>query len=221
MSYEDLRNKKNQLIRRAKDGSVFIARMNVPLMATLTAGPTASLLTLDPDDWMDLGHISTEGATYDRETETTETQSYGSRESTRTDVTRDEISLNVTAQETKLLTIGLSTGAELDAIKAAAVTGEVQIAKPFTPRLRFYRTFGLFLDHDDNGREIYFARLMPRAQISEFGSQGYNEDENGISYPMVWRGKEDSSVGYSHKWLWGGPGWLALLSDMGIPQNTA
>jgi hypothetical protein len=38
---------------------------------------------------------------------------------------------------------------------------------------------------------------------------------------MVWHSKEDSAVGYSHKWLWSGPGWLALLSDMGIPQNTA
>jgi hypothetical protein len=220
VSYEDLRDKKNQLIRRAKDGSVFIARMPVPLPITLTSGPTASLINLDPDDWMDLGHMTTAGVTYDRETETTDTQSFGSREATRTDVTRDEISMNVTAQETKLLTIGLSTGAELDAIKAAAVTGEVQIAKPPTPRLRFYHAYAIFVDHDDNGREIYIARLMPRAQIAEFGSQGYTEGEDGISYPMAWRGKEDSSVGYSHKWLWGGPGWLALLSDMGIPQNT-
>jgi hypothetical protein len=61
---------------------------------------------------------------------------------------------------------------------------------------------------------------MPRAQIAEFGSQGYSEGEDGISYPMTWRGKEDSSAGFSHRWLWGGPGWLALLSQMKIPQLT-
>jgi hypothetical protein len=220
MPYDAVRNKKNELIRRAKDGSVFIARMSVPLPAAFTAGATADLITLSPTDWMDLGHMTPDSASYDRETESTDTQSFGSREATRTDVTRDEISMNVTAQETKLLTIGLTTGAELDAIKAAAITGEVQIAKPFTPRLRRYRTLGIFIDHDDEGREIYFGRLMPSGQIAEFGSQAYTEDENGISYPMVWRGREDSSAGYSHKWWWGGPGWLALLSKMGIPQLT-
>lgn len=221
MPYSALRDKKNELIRRAKDGSVFIAKMSVALPASLTTGTSAELVTLDPDDWMDLGHMSTDGVTYERETESTDTSSFGSREATRTDVTRDEISMTVTAQETKLLTIGLTTGADLDAIKAAFQTGEVQIEKPFTPRLRYYRTLGLFIDHDDDGKEIYFGRLMPRAQISEFGSQGYTEGEDGISYPMTWRGKEDSDAGFSHKWFWGGPGWLALLDEMGIPQLTS
>jgi hypothetical protein len=218
MPYSALRDKKNELIRRAKDGSVFVAEMTVALPATLTSGATADLVVLDPTDWLDLGHMSTDGVTYERETESTDTNSFGSREATRTDVTRDEISMSVTAQETKLLTIGLTTGADLAAIKAAAVTGEVQIAKPFTPRLRFYRTLGLFIDHSDSGKEIYFGRLMPRAQIAEFGSQGYTEGEEGISYPMTWRGKEDSTAGFSHKWFWGGPGWLELLDEMGIEQ---
>lgn len=220
MPYSALRDKKNELIRRAKDGSVFVAKMSVPLPPALTAGPTADLITLSPTDWPDLGHLTPDSATYDRETESTDTSSFGSRESTRTDVTRDEISMSVTAQETKLLTIGLTTGAELDAIRAAAVTGEVQIEKPTTPQLRYHRVLGLFLDHDDNGREIYFGRLMPRAQIASFGSQTYSEGEDGINYPMTWRGKEDSAVGFSHKWFWGGPGWLALLTKMGVPQLT-
>ncbi|MGK5677521.1 hypothetical protein [Actinoplanes sp. URMC 104] len=221
MSYTDLRDKQNELIRRAKDGSVFVARMDVALPATLTSGTNAELVSLDPDDWMDLGHFTTDGATFDRETESTDTMSFGSREATRTDVTRDEISLNITAQETRLLTIGLTTGAELDSIKAAFQTGEVIIDKPFTPRLRYYRVLGLFIDHDDEGREIYFGRLMPRAQIAEFGSQGYSEGEEGIQYPMTWRGKEDATAGYSHRWFWAGPGWRSLLTKMGIPQLTS
>ena len=214
--YAALRDKKNQLIRRAKDGSIFVATMSVAVPANLTTGADAGLITLDPDDWTDLGWISTEGVTYDRETESVDTSSFGASEATRSDVTRDEISMSATAQETKALTIGITTGADIAAIKANAVTGEVQIAKPTRPKLRYYRTLGLFLDHDDNGDEIYFGRLMPRAQVADFGSQGYNEDETGISYPMTWRGKEDSSLGFSHKWFWGGPGWRSLLEDMGI-----
>ena len=213
--YADLRDKKNELIRRAKDGSVFVADMSVAVPAALTEG-AGVLSTLDPEDWTDLGWISTDGVTYDRETDQVEVQSFGSSEPTRSDVTRDEISMSCTAQETKALTMGITTGADIAAILANATTGEVQIAKPTRPKLRFYRVLGLFMDHDDDGLEIYFGRLMPRAQVADFGSQGYNEDETGISYPMTWRGKEDSSLGYSHKWFWGGPGWKALLTDMGI-----
>lgn len=217
-TYDALADKKNQLIRRAKAGSVFVADMSVAVPDNLTGPTDSGLITLDPMDWTDLGWLSTEGVTYERTTESVDTNSFGARESTRSDVTRDEISLNLTAQETKALVLGITTGADIAAIKANATTGEVQVAKPATPKLRYYRTLGLFLDHDDNGDEIYFGRLMPRAQVTEFGSQGYNEDENGISYPMVFRGKEDSALGFSHKWFWGGPGWKALLADMSIPS---
>lgn len=217
--YADLRDKKNELIRRAKDGSVFVANMDVAVPAALTSGATGALVALDPEDWTDLGWISTDGVTYDRETDQVEIMSFGSSEATRSDVTRDEISMSCTAQETKALTMGITTGADIAAITADATTGEVSISKPTRPKLRFYRVIGLFMDHDDNGDEIYFGRIMPRAQVSDFGSQGYNEDESGISYPMTWRGKEDSTLGYSHRWVWGGPGWKALLTEMGIPNT--
>lgn len=215
-TYADIRDKKNELIRRAKDGSVFVAEMDVTPPTALTSTTSATLLTLDPADWTDLGWFSSDGVTYDRETDQVEITSFGSSESTRSDVTKDEISMSCTAQETKALTMGITTGSDIAAILADATTGEVKIAKPTRPKLRFYRVLGIFLDHDDNGAEIYFGRLMPRAQVADFGSQGYNEDESGISYPMTWRGKEDSTLGYSHKWFWAGPGWKALLTDMGI-----
>jgi hypothetical protein len=217
-TYADIRDKKNELIRRAKDGSVFVAEMSVAVPAALTSTSSSTLLTLSTTDWTDLGWFSTDGVTYDRTTDKVETSSFGSTETTRSDVTKDAISMTCTAQETKALTLGITTGADITAIKADATTGEVQVAKPTTPKLRYYRVLGIFLDHDDNGAEIYFGRLMPRAQVADFGSQGYNEDETGISYPMTWQGKEDSTLGYSHKWFWGGPGWKALLTDMDIPN---
>lgn len=217
-TFDQLSVTKNHLIRRAKAGAVLLAKMEVALPANLTSGADAGLVTLDPASWLPVGWMTTEGVTFERTTESTDTQSFGSQEPTRSDVTRDEINANFTAQETKLLSIGVTTGAELSAIKANATTGEVQIAKPDTPRLRFYRLLALFLDHDDDGDEIYFGRLMPRAQINDFGSQSYNEDENGINYPQVWRGKKDEAAGFSHKWFWGGPGWKNLLTEMGIPN---
>jgi hypothetical protein len=218
--YADIRDKKNELIRRAKDGSVFVADTTVAVPAALTAGAGAPLTALDPDDWTDLGWFSTDGVTYDRATDSVDTSSFGSTEATRSDVTKDEISMTVTAQETKALTLAITTGADIAAIKGAVLTGETIISKPTRPTLRYYRVLGIFLDHNDAGLEIYFGRLMPRAQVADFGSQGYNEDETGISYPMTFRGKEDSVLGYSHRWYFAGPGWLAMLADMGITQLT-
>lgn len=219
-NFDTLNVTKNQLIRRAKAGAVVIADMTAAIPANFTSTSSGTLITLDPAVWKPIGWMTTDGVNYERTTESTDTQSFGSRESTRSDITRDEIAMNFTAQETKLLTIGLTTGADLTAIKANSTTGEVSISKPDTPRLRYYRALGIFLDFNDNGEEIYFGRFMPRAQISEFGSQGYKDDENGISYPMTWRGKKDSTAGYSHRWWWGGLGFKNLLTDMGIPLDT-
>jgi hypothetical protein len=218
--FDALNVTKNHLIRRAKAGAVVVAEMSAPIPTSLTSGTDAGLITLDPQIWKPVGWMTTDGVTYERTTESTDTNSFGSREPTRSDVTRDEINMNFTAQETKLLTIGLTTGAELAAIKANATTGEVIIDKPDTPRLRFYRALGIFLDHNDDGEEIYFGRLMPRAQIGDFGSQSYNEDENGINYALQWRGKKDETAGFSHRWFWGGPGWKSLLTEMSIPTLT-
>lgn len=219
-TFKDLNVTKNQLIRRAKAGAVLAAQMSVTAPTAITSTSSATLITLSATDWKPFGWMTTEGVNFERTTESTDTNSYGSREATRSDVTRDEISMTCTAQETKLLTIGMTTGADLTAITANATTGEVQIEKPDTPKLRYYRILGLFLDYNDDGLEIYFGRFMPRAQISDFGSQSYNEDENGINYPMTWRGKKDETLGFSHKWFWGGPGWKSLLTDMGIPNAS-
>lgn len=217
--FDALNVTKNQLIRRAKAGAVLVAEMSVAIPAALTSGTTAVLVTLDPDDWKPIGWMTTDGVNYERTTESTDTNSYGSTEPTRSDVTRDQIDMTCVGQETKLLTIGLTTGAILDAIKANATTGEVIIDKPDTPTLRYYRTLGVFLDHSDSGKEIYFGRLMPRAQISEFGSQAFNADENGLNYAMTWRGKKDETAGFSHRWWFAGPGWKEMLTDMDIPTG--
>ncbi|GAA3750834.1 hypothetical protein [Micromonospora maritima] len=219
MPYSALRDKKQELIRKARDGSVFIAPKSAALLASITTGSSADLVTL-PTDWKDLGWMSTAGATYGRTTESSQVQSFGSTEPTREDITRDTITMQVVAQETSLLTLGLYTGIDTTNLKAAFTTGEVQIEKPNLPNPRYYHALGLFVDQSSDG-EIYLARYMPNARITEFGEQQYGEGDDPISYPMTFTGFDDSTAGFSHKWFFGGPGWLALLDAMGIDQATS
>jgi hypothetical protein len=184
-------------------------------VTTTTPGTAVDLAPL-PSGWEDLGWTSTDGVTFGRETEVSEVTSFGSTEPTRSDITSDTITMSVTAQETRLLTIGLYTGADTSAMTADATTGEFSISKPSIPGFRYYRVLGLFVDQDDNGREIYIARYMPRARITEFGEQQYQSGEDPISYNMTFTGFEDSTLGYSHRWIFGGPGWKPMLTTMGI-----
>jgi hypothetical protein len=216
--YSTLRDKKTELIRKARDGSVFIAPTSATAVTTLTTGVGADLTAL-PAGYVDLGWISSDGASYARETEVSEVTSFGSVEPTRSDTTSDTITLSVTAQETKLETLALYTGADIAGIEASATTGEVQIAKPARPGFRHYRLFGLFVDDGDEG-EIYIARFMPRARVTEIGEQAFTDGDDPISYPVTFTGVEDSTLGYSHKWFFGGPGWLALLESMNIPDAS-
>lgn len=183
---------------------------------TTTTPGVAPDLTALPTGWEDLGWITSDGVTYGRETEVSDVTSFGSVQPTRSDVTSDTITMSVVAQQTSLLTLGLYTGADTSALTATAGTGEFAIAKPDVPGFRYYRVLGLFIDRDDAGREIYLARYMPRARITEWGEQQFSSGDDAINYSFTFTGYEDSSVGYSHRWIFAGPGWLALLSDMGL-----
>ncbi len=216
MPYSALKDKKTELIRKARDGSCFIAPTATAAITSLTTGAGADLTAL-VSGYEDLGWISQDGAAYARTTEVSEVNSFGSVEPTRSDTTRDTITLSVTCQETRLTTLALYTGADIDGIEAATTTGETQIAKPSRPGFRYYRLLGLFVDDGDDG-EIYIARFMPRAKVTEVGEQTFTDGDEPISYPVTFQGYEDSTLGYSHKWFFGGPGWKALTADMGIPN---
>jgi len=213
-NYAALATKRNELIRRARDGSVFIADASAPVLEELT-DETGMLLPL-PTGWKDLGYTSPDGVTFGRETESSEVRSFGSVEPTRVDITSDTITMSVTAQETSLTTIGLTTGVDPASLVPDPLTGELSVSKANLPAPRNYRLLGLFVDEVAEG-EVYLARLMPRARITEFGETAYSSDgDDPVQYEMTFTGFVDNSVGYSHRWIFAGAGWKALLATMGF-----
>lgn len=218
-AYDALKNKQNELIRKALDGSVFLAPVTADPIADLTqdsvAAPGTPELMALPTDWDDLGFLTADGASFARDVSASEVTSWGSVTPTRTDVVTDTSTLTVTAQETKLLTIGLATGADLAALVADATTGEVSIAKPSRPKSKHYRVLSLAVDEGDFG-EIYIARFMPRAKVSSYAEQSFGGGDDPITWGVTLTGETDSDLGYSERWIFGGAGWKGLLTDMGI-----
>ena len=173
-------------------------------------------LKLLPKGMDDLGWLSTDGAAFSRDVSTSDVQSWGSVSPTRSDITSDISTMAVTAQETKLLTIGLATGADLAGMVPAAQTGEVSVAKPTRPASKSYRALSVAVDLGDAG-EIYLARFFPRGKVTNYAEQNHGGGDDPVSWGVTLTGEEDSELGYSERWLFGGPGWNAILADMGFP----
>ena len=230
-SYDELKNKQTELIRKALDGSVFLAPISAAAIAALTTyvpediGPPVVPATIDltvlPADWDDLGWLTSDGAAFARDVATSEVTSWGSVSPTRTDVTSDTTTLTVVAQETKLLTIGLATGADLAAVSPAYQTGEVSVEKPVRPKPKHYRALSLAVDQMDGG-EVYVGRFLPRAKVTGYAEQSFGGGDDPITWGVTLTGEEDSDLGYSERWIFGGAGWNAALVDMGFtPDITA
>lgn len=217
--YSALKNKQAELIRKSLDGSVFLAPLTAGAITELTQFTAGTPGVIDlaplPEGYDDLGWLSGDGAAFSRDVGTSEVTSWGSVNPTRTDITSDTSTLTVTAQETKLLTIGLYTGADLTGIVPDAETGEVSIAKPTRPKARSYRVLSLAVDEGPGG-EIYLGRFLPRAKVTGYSEQAFGGGDDPVSWGVTFTGEEDSALGYSERWLFGGPGWNALLEQMGF-----
>jgi hypothetical protein len=213
-SYSALQTKKNQLIRKALNGSVFIADVDATAITALTDSTDKKLATL-PAGYTDLGWLSDDGAQFSRDTDTSDVTSWGSTEPTRSDVTKDQTTLQVACQETKLTTIGLYLGVDTSTVTADSTSGEVQIAKPSTPVARHYRVLSIAVDETDDG-EIYIARFLPNGKVTAFDDQNQNSGDDPIMWSVTFSSFKDEALGYSEKVFFGGPGWSALLTDMGF-----
>lgn len=216
-----LKNKQAELIRKALDGSVFLnddlSALSEITSLTQDSTPTPGTPELKalPAGYDDLGWLTSDGAQFSRDVSTSEVTSWGSVSPTRTDITSDTTTMSVTAQETKLLTIGLATGVDLSALVANTTTGELSVAKPSRPKSRHYRVLSLAVDQGDGG-EIYIARFLPRAKVTGFSEQSFGGGDDPISWGVTFTGEEDSALGYSERWIFAGPGWKALLTKMGF-----
>ncbi len=224
---EDIQAKKTELIRKITAASLFIAAPTAPLPTTLTTGPSADLTALPSEigppevqHYREVGLVTKDdGYNWGRETEMAETTSHGFVDPTRRDILRTTNTVAFTAQETSKVNLEMFRNVDLSSVIPTAVTGEVSFPEPLSPTTRYYRCFAIGSDGIGAGR-IYVATLYPRAMVSEFGEQGWN-DENEVQYPFTLTATPDTTAGYSVKHFFGGPGWRALLSAMGFPAMAA
>jgi hypothetical protein len=186
---------------------------------SVTVKPVAGLKAL-PTGYGDLGNTTKSGAQFARATSESNVTSWGSTSATRSDVTGDTTTCQVTAQETNVKTLGLYTGIDVAAlIPQAATGGSVMIAQPDLPNPLHYRLLVVAVDLGNDG-EIYVCRYMPNAKVTAYENQSVNDGDSPIEYGVTFTAFNDSTAGFAQAYLFGGPGWRALLSDMGFPAEA-
>ena len=209
--------KKAELIRKALDAVVLVADTSAAVPSTISEA-TASAGLVVPTGFDPLGWHSDDGLTWGREVENVDITSHGSVDPTRSDIQRITSTLQVTCQETNLPTLGLSLGMDLDSV-APPTSGEVKLDEPSRPKSKVYRVLGLSVDDSDNG-EIYIGRLFARAKITEQGEQTWSDGDEAMVRQLTFQAYQDSTAGFAVRHFFGGPGWRALLTDMGFPAAT-
>jgi hypothetical protein len=217
-TYADWEDRNTSLIRKALRGSALIAPYSTADLVSLTSGSSGALVSL-PTGYKDLGLITKDGFGFPRETEQSEVTSFGYNTPTRTDQVSDVMSMTVTCQETKLITLGLYIGVDTTNLQAAATTGELRIAKPSTALNFHYRLLQLAVDENEAG-EIYMARYFPYAKVIERGEQSVSDGDDPIQYNLTWRAEPDPVSGKDVEFIYGGPGWKSMLSSMGVTQAS-
>lgn len=210
----------DSLIRKALNASVFAAPYATALPTAFTSGTGGTTLTPLAAGYTDIGFVTKSDAySWSRATDLSEIESHGATAPTRRDINKVVTSLGFTAQETKKKTLELYYGVDLSSVQAAVTTGETTFKEPIAPDTKYHRVIAIA--QDGTGADtIYVIRILPRAMISETGDQPWSDGDDGMFYPMTITAQPDAVYGSAVGHVFGGPGWLALLDEMGFTQAS-
>lgn len=204
----EISNWRAELIRKALFGSIFVAEEAAPLVTTATLFDTDGELLPLPVDYGDVGYINSDGASFPRETESSDLQSWQATEPTRSDLTTDTSSAEWLMQETNPYSVGLYE--DLPFAELGEVGESWTWDKPENP-VGYHRRF-LFVAQDNyQGLPIYIVKLFPRGKVTEREDQTQNK-EDAIEYGVTVTAYRDSAIQTSVRTWVDGPGWRLLAA---------
>ncbi len=213
-SFETLAELKADLVRKPLKGAVLVAPTTATIPVAFTSGASADLVAFT--GFKSVGHIARDAPpTFTPEVQTSTVEAWGVLEEIREDIIRRNLSVGYTPIETNKTVLEMYHNVDLSAVTPDATTKEVQFSESSSPATRYYRTIFLGIDGDGGADTIYFGRVLPRATVSEVAAQDWNP-ENALSYPMTLKAKIDSTLGYSSRLFFGGPGWASLVARAGF-----
>ncbi|AKJ72367.1 major tail protein [Gordonia phage GTE8] len=222
-SFASLAKRQGELIRKPLAGIIGVAPEDLELdadfkLTTLAAGGAIELADLS--DFDQLGWVSkSDGVVFSADTETSDVESWGALEPTRSDITKDVTSAQFTCQETNKVVLEMFYNVSLETVFGDYDTGEVDFNQAVDPSTTYRRM--LFLSKDGSGpKEVFIGKLMPRAGVTAKSDQNWNS-EDALVHGMTITAKVDDEMGYAVRHMFGGAGWKAQLTKMGFTLAPA
>jgi hypothetical protein len=204
----EISNWRSELIRKALYGSIFVAEESIPLLDTAALFDADGELLPLPAGYGDVGYINADGASFPRESESSDLQSWQATEPTRSDLTSDTSTASWSMQETNPFSVGIYEDIPFDELGDVGEAWEWD--KPENP-VGYYRRY-LFVAQDTyQGEPIYIVKLFPRGKVTEREDQTQNKEE-AVEYGVTVTAYRDSSIRTSVRTWVDGPGWRALAS---------
>lgn len=198
-TFDEIHTANDALIRKGVAGLVAV-KPYATGDAEITALKDATGLLALPTGYEQVGRITKgDGVSWSRDVSTSDTESLGVAQPTRRDITSDVTGLQFTAQESKLSVIGLHEGMNL-AGETYDANGNVAFDKPDRPAALFYRALVLFKD-GEGADAFYFAKWLPRIQVTDRSEQTWNEDTE-LQYGITVTAFVDAAVGTAARTLW-------------------
>lgn len=198
-TFDDLNTVNQSLIRKGLQGLVAVKPYAAGDAEVVALKDATGLLAL-PTGYEPVGLITKgDGVTWTRDVSTSDTESLGFAQPTRRDITSDVTGLQFTAQESKLVTLGLHEGLNLAGTTYDA-NGNVSFDQPDRPETLYYRALVLFKDGEGTDA-YYFAKWLPRVQVTDRGEQQWAE-ESEAQYAITMTAFVDDVVGTSARTLW-------------------
>lgn len=219
--YDNISNKKQSLIRKTLDGSVFVANHDADAITldTLFDPATGALINPLATGYAsnDLGWMTEAGLKLGRAIKNSDVMGFGSNAPLRSDTTSDVTTLDVECEENNRRAIEVYSNLALGTI-TPETNGAFSIQNPPVPVNRYYRFLVVVVDLTDDG-EVVFAVNIPKGKVVSYGDQVLaNGDSASPTFPLTIQAYEDEDLGFDVERMWGGEGLGALESDMGFSK---
>jgi hypothetical protein len=216
--YSSIAHRQATLIRKALQGSVFIAPYSAAAVTSITTGASMDIAPL-PTGYTDVGMIDKKNApTWASKVTTQEVMAWGDVYAARRDITKIDGSLKFTALETNRTTLQLYLGQDLTQAPLAPTTRELIINQASRPAPIPYRVLGVTQD-GVGSNAIYVGRFYPRAFVTDIGDQKWDDDAEALVWDITLTPQNDSVLGTPVVHFFGGPGWFSLLTAAGFSTN--
>ena len=217
--YADFDKRTQGNVRKALRGSVFFALPSVAAITTISVdsvgSPGTPTLNTLPVGYTDIGFLSDAGAVLAEAVTSVDVAAWGDLEPVRRDITADVTTVQLVALEVNKQALATYFGVNPTSLTADATTAEVSVVKPSSTTSFFWRVLVLGVDQTDAG-EIYIARFLPNACVTNKGNMTFADSGDGINFDCTLTAYKDSTLGYADKMFFGGPGWKPIKTQMGF-----